>query len=96
MAFAVIVLAAMSRLSRENRARPFARLAAWNKRQVRLLERKAGQGAGRIARNAEREAGRLARGARLRNLKPGSWSFGRCVGLGAGDPGPGDSGLPGR
>jgi hypothetical protein len=54
----------MSRLSRENRATTLARLAAWNKGQVRLLERKAERGAGRIARNAEREAERLARGAK--------------------------------
>ena len=73
MALAAIVLAAMSRLSRENRARTLARLAAWNKRQVRLLERQAEREAGRIARHAEREAERLARGGlRLRRLKPGS------------------------
>ena len=80
-------LAAMSRLSRENRAGTLARVAAWNKRQVRLLERKAERGAGRIARITEREAERLARGGlRLRRLKPGNWAFGRCAGLGAGDP----------
>jgi hypothetical protein len=43
MAFADIVLAAMSRLSRENRPRNLARPVAWNKRQVRLLERKPDQ-----------------------------------------------------
>jgi hypothetical protein len=63
MAFAAMVLAAMSRLSRENRARTLARLAAWNKRQVRLLEQSQRR-AGRIARNAEREAERLAREAK--------------------------------
>ena len=86
MAFAAIVLAAMSRLSRENRARALARLAAWNKRQVRLLERKAEPGAGRIARSAEGKPGALRAGLRLRRLKPGNWAFGRCAGPGAGTP----------
>jgi hypothetical protein len=44
VAFAAIVLAALAKLGQENRARSFARLAAWNKRQVQRLERKA-QGA---------------------------------------------------
>ena len=39
--FAAIVLAALAKLGRENQARSFARLAAWNKRQVQRLERKA-------------------------------------------------------
>jgi hypothetical protein len=56
-------LAAMSRLSWENRARTVAWLATGNKQRVRFLERKPERGAGRIARNAEREAERLARGA---------------------------------
>ena len=41
MAFAAIVLAALAKLGQENQARSFARLAAWNKRQVQRLERKA-------------------------------------------------------
>ena len=41
VAFAAIVLAALAKLGRENQARSFARLAAWNKRQIERLERKA-------------------------------------------------------
>ena len=39
--FAAIVLVALGKLGRENQARSFARLAAWNKRQIERLERKA-------------------------------------------------------
>jgi len=59
VAFAAVVLAALSRLGQENRTKTFARLAAWNKRQIQLLERKAGQEAGRLERGAERQAKRL-------------------------------------
>jgi len=39
--FAAIVLAALAKLGQENQAKNFARLAAWNKRQIERLERKA-------------------------------------------------------
>ena len=39
--FAAIVLAALASLGKENQTRTLARLAAWNKRQLQFLERKA-------------------------------------------------------
>jgi hypothetical protein len=39
--FAAIVLVALAKLGQENQARSFARLAAWNKRQIERLEHKA-------------------------------------------------------
>jgi hypothetical protein len=39
--FAAIVLAARASLGKENQTRTLARLAAWNKRQLPFLERKA-------------------------------------------------------
>ena len=39
--FAAVVLVALAKLGQENRAKSFARLAAWNKRQIERLERKA-------------------------------------------------------
>ena len=54
-----IVLTALRRLGQENRASTFERLAAWNKRQVQLVERKADRQARRLARKAKRQARRL-------------------------------------
>ncbi len=64
VAFTAIVLAAMAGLSQENRDKTFARLAAWNKRQAQLLERKAVREAGRLERNAGRRARHLERKAK--------------------------------
>src|SRR5689334_23688293 len=41
VAFAAIVLVAAAKLGQENQAKSLARLAAWNKRQIERLERKA-------------------------------------------------------
>ena len=41
VAFAAIVVAALGRLGQENQAKNLARVAAWNKRQIERLERKA-------------------------------------------------------
>ena len=60
-AFTAIALAALGRLSQENRSRILARLTAWNKRQFQLLERKAGREARRLEHKAERQVRRLAR-----------------------------------
>ena len=51
--FAAIVLAALARLGKQSRASTFERLAAWNKRQVQLLERKAERQAKHLKRNAK-------------------------------------------
>lgn len=66
-----IVLGALRGLGQENRASAFERLAAWNKRQVQLLERKAEhharrleRKARRLERKAERQARRLERKAK--------------------------------
>jgi hypothetical protein len=40
VAFAAIVVTAAAKLGQENQAKSFARLAAWNKRQIERLERK--------------------------------------------------------
>ena len=60
----VIVLGALRGLGQESRASTFARLSAWNKRQVQLLELKAERQTGRLALEAERQTGRLERKAR--------------------------------
>ena len=54
-----IVLGALRGLGQETRVSTFERLAAWNKRQVQLFERKAE----RQARHLERKARRLKRKA---------------------------------
>ena len=58
---AAIVLEALRRIGQDNRASTFERLAAWSKRQVQLLERK-----------AERQARRLAVWAKLKIRRPGA------------------------
>ena len=49
LAFGVIVVAALAGINQENRARAFARLAAWNKRQAQRFEREAELGVKRLA-----------------------------------------------
>ena len=59
-----IMLGAVRGLGQENRASTFERVAAWNKRQVQRLERKAEHQARRLERKArrlERKAKRQAR-----------------------------------
>src|ERR1700729_1553923 len=53
-----IVLGALRGLGQESRASTFARVAAWNKRQVRILERKAERQSAHLALKAERQTGR--------------------------------------
>jgi regulator of protease activity HflC (stomatin/prohibitin superfamily) len=60
----VIVLGALRGLGQESRASTFARVAAWNKRQVEILERKAERQSAHLALKAERQRGRLERKAR--------------------------------
>jgi hypothetical protein len=68
-----IVLGALRGLGQESRANSFARLAAWNKRQVQLLERKAEKQTARLALEAERQTRHLERKARrqARRVHPG-------------------------
>jgi len=61
-----VVLGALRGLGQENRASTFERVAAWNKRQARRIERKAERQARRIERKAERQARRLTLWAKLR------------------------------
>jgi hypothetical protein len=72
-----IVLGALRGLGQENRASAFERLAAWNKRQVQILERQAERQARRLERKArrlerkaERQARRLAVRAKLKVRRP--------------------------
>ena len=72
-----IVLGALRGLGQENRASTFERLAAWNKRQVQLLERQAERQARRLERKArrlerkaKRQARRLTVRAKLRIRRP--------------------------
>jgi hypothetical protein len=51
-----IVLGALRGIGQESRANSFARLAAWNKRQVQLLERQAEQQTRDLDRKARRQA----------------------------------------
>ena len=75
--FGAIVLGALRGLGQDNRASTFERVAAWNKRQVQVLERQAGRQARRLERKArrlerkaERHARRLAIWAKLRIRRP--------------------------
>ena len=62
VAVTVIALGALRGLGQENRANTMARLSAWNKRQVQLLERQAERQVHRVERQAERQA-RAVKGA---------------------------------
>ena len=60
VAVGAIVVAALRGLGQQNRANAFERLAAWNGRQVQLLERRTKRHARRLERKAKRQARRLA------------------------------------
>ena len=60
IAVGAIVVAALRGLGQENRANALERLAAWNKRQVQILERRTKRHARRLERKAKRQARRLA------------------------------------
>ena len=59
-----IMLGAVRGLGQENRASTFERVAAWNKRQVQRLERKAEHQARRLERKARRLQRKAKRQAR--------------------------------
>lgn len=59
MAVGAMVVAALRTLGQENWANTFERLAAWNQRQVQLLERRTKRQARRLERKAKRQARRL-------------------------------------
>jgi hypothetical protein len=65
-----IVLGALRELGQENRAITFERVAAWNKRQVQLFERKAERQARRLERKARRQTRHLTVWAKLRIRRP--------------------------
>jgi hypothetical protein len=68
-----IVLRALRGLGQEKRTSAFERLAAWNKRQVQLLERQAerqGRRLERKARHLERKARHLERKAKRQARRP--------------------------
>lgn len=65
-----IVLGALRGLGQENRAITFERVAAWNRRQVQLFERKAERQARRLERKARRQTRRLTVWAKLRIRRP--------------------------
>ncbi len=81
-----IVLGALRGLGQENRASTFERLAAWNRRQVQVLERRAERQARRLERKAERHARRLAARAKLRIRKPRARATDRQLAAGAAEP----------
>jgi len=62
VAVTAIALGALRGIGQENRASTMARLSAWNKRQVQLLERQADRQVQRLERQAERQA-RAVKGA---------------------------------
>ena len=62
VAVSAIALGALRGIGQENRASMMARLSAWNKRQVQLLERQAERQVQRLERQAERQA-RAVKGA---------------------------------
>jgi hypothetical protein len=66
VAVGAIVLAALRGLGQENQAITLERLAAWNRRQARFLERTAARHARRLERKTRRQARRLAVRAKLK------------------------------
>jgi hypothetical protein len=70
VAVTAIALGALRGIGQENRASTMARLSAWNKRQVQLVERQAERQVQRLERQAERQA-RAVRGAgRMAQSRP--------------------------
>jgi hypothetical protein len=88
-----IVLGALRGLGQVSRASTMARLQAWNKRQVQLLERKAERQARRLERKARRlerkarrQARRLAVWAKLRIRRPRAGATDGQLAAGAAEP----------